>query len=176
MDTPNPPAPAPDAPATPRLDLLSGLGWIALGLAIFIGSWRMDRLESQGASLWTLPGLVPGLYGVVIVVLGTLLTLRAVRQGAMTTGLAPRARDGRRGRVALALVLMLGYALLALGRVPFALATAIFVFAFIVAFDRDRGDGPRPWRQVLVLATSCAIGAALVITLVFQHVFLVRLP
>jgi hypothetical protein len=34
--------------AAQRADVLFGLGWTALVVAIAVGSWRMDRLEGQG--------------------------------------------------------------------------------------------------------------------------------
>ena len=39
----------------------------------------MDRLESQGADPWSVPGLVPGIIGVVITLLGLALLLRSLR-------------------------------------------------------------------------------------------------
>ena len=41
---------------SPRADLVSGLGWIALGGAIVYGSWTMDRLENLNINPYTAPG------------------------------------------------------------------------------------------------------------------------
>ena len=40
-------------------DRLGGALWMAFGLAIAVGAWRMDRFESMGAAIYTAPGLVP---------------------------------------------------------------------------------------------------------------------
>jgi TctA family transporter len=48
------------------------LGWIALGIAIAIGAFRMDRLARMNIEPWSAPKLVPGLVGVLIAVFTTL--------------------------------------------------------------------------------------------------------
>ena len=42
----------------------AALFWIALGAAIVVASWRMDRLEHLGVNSCTAPGLMPGILGV----------------------------------------------------------------------------------------------------------------
>src|SRR5687767_1093064 len=96
-----------------RADLYGGACWIALGAAIAIASWRMDRLERLGVSFYTAPGLVPGVLGVLIFVCGVVLALRALREGA----LGPMQRPallldaGILRSTALTLLLALGFAL-----------------------------------------------------------------
>jgi hypothetical protein len=60
------------------------LGWIALGVAIAIGAFRMDRLAHLNVEPWSAPGLVPGVLGVLIAVFGALLAgrERAAARGA----------------------------------------------------------------------------------------------
>ena len=55
----------PDVVVSPRTDFLSGFGWMGLGIAILIGSVMMDRLENQDINPYTIPGLLPGLLGIV---------------------------------------------------------------------------------------------------------------
>jgi hypothetical protein len=170
-----------DSTPSSRADLLWALGWIALGAAIFIGGFTMDRLERQNINPYTAPGLVPALLGIGIAILGAVLLARSVRRG----GLAATA-DGRPpadgGRLALALGLCVVYAGGLVGRalfgwhVPFWLATALFVFVSILAFEwRDRRARGELARGIAV-ALACAVGTAAGVTLVFQEVFLVRLP
>jgi len=157
-----------------QTDLISALLWMMLGAAMFWGGWTMDRLESQHINPYTAPGLVPGVLGIGLLILGGLLLLRSVRAGglAFTGGGWPQGPALSMGRVALAIVLCLGYAVGLVGRgLPFWAATAIFVFLAIVLFlwpDR----GPRG----AVVALACAVGTAAATTLVFQEIFLVRLP
>ncbi len=93
----------------------------------------MDRLERLGAALYSAPGLVPGLLGGVLLVLSIALAVRALRQGALRTGFS-LGWHGWRG-TALVLALCLGYAAGLVGRVPFWLATFVFVTAFIAIFE-----------------------------------------
>jgi hypothetical protein len=170
-----------DSNPSPRADLFWALAWIVVGAAIFTGGFTMDRLERQNINPYTAPGLVPAMLGIGIVVLGVILLVRSVRRGGLAA-----AEDGRtpadRGRLALALGLSILYAAGLVGRtllgvhVPFWLATALFVFVAILAFEwhdrRARGEVGRG----IAVAAACAVGTAAGVTAVFQEVFLVRLP
>jgi hypothetical protein len=170
-----------DSNPSPRADLVWALAWIVVGAAIFTGGFTMDRLERQNINPYTAPGLVPAMLGIGIAVLGVILLLRSVRRGGLAA-----AEDGRipadGGRLALALGLSIVYAGGLVGRtllgvhVPFWLATALFVFVSILAFEwRDRRARGELGRGIAV-AAACAIGTAAGVTAVFQEVFLVRLP
>jgi putative tricarboxylic transport membrane protein len=120
------------------------------------------------------PGLVPGALGSIILALGTALLMRAARAGGWRlAGLRVEGGPGTQ-RLVLALVLCLGYAAGLVGRIPFWLATFLFVTAFVVLLEWAQAKGPR-WRRLLIAAVyGAAVSAA--VTLVFQEVFLVRLP
>jgi hypothetical protein len=166
---------------SPRADLVWSLVWIAVGAAIFTGGFAMERLERQHINPYTAPGLVPALLGIGIAILGAILLARSVRRagaGATADGGAP----ADRGRLAAALGLCIAYGGGLVGRtflgvhVPFWLATALFVFVSILAFEwRDRRARGELGRGMAV-AAACAIGTAAGVTLVFQELFLVRLP
>lgn len=155
--------------ATARADLRGGLAWSVFGAAIFAGAWRMDRYEAMGATLYTAPGLVPGIFGLVLVALGAALALRARR--ALTAASEGHAEPLINRRIALTLALTLSYAAVLMGRVPFSVATALFVAAFTWTFT----DAPGALRRVLI-AAAAGVLTAIVIVLVFEKVFLVRLP
>ena len=162
-----------------RADFVGGLAWTAFGLAIVAGALAMDRLEQFGATVYTAPGLVPGVLGAAIMLLGTVLVIRSVLGGAIA-GLAAPWRptpEGRstRARTAISLVLMLLYTLGMIGRIPFPIATALFVFVFIMIFDVSTA-APSPVKRRLVVAALTAIVTSAVVSLVFERVFLVRLP
>jgi hypothetical protein len=170
---------APDAEVSPRSDLLSSLVWIAFGLAVAIGSWRMDRLENLHINKYEVPGLVPGLLGTAIVLLGVVLALRALRAGALRSAGAPRAgRGAERRYMAIVAGSMLAYALVLVGHgVPFWLATLLFVSAFIFFFDRARQNGlGRGTGRQLMLAVAYGAATSALVSLVFQEIFYVRLP
>ena len=159
----------------PRADRRGGVVWIALGLALLVGAWRMDRFEAMGATLYTAPGLVPGLYGLLLVGLGTAMAWRS-RSAPRATALpdvggGPAPEPLLNRRIVIVLALTLAYAALGLGRLPFAPLTAVFVAAFCWNFDERPAGWPRA-RTALLVGVACA----LVVVLVFERIFLVRLP
>jgi Tripartite tricarboxylate transporter TctB family len=163
-----------DSQPSARYDLACGLGWIAAGAAIVYGSWTMDRLEYLYINPYTAPGLVPGVLGAMIALCGALMALRASR-----IGIVGSAAQGPifTGRVALSLTLCLGFGLGLLGRgPPFWAAAALFLFLHVFLFEfverRDRGTLARG----LLIALAVSAGASFVITMIFQELFLVRLP
>ncbi len=107
---------------------MSGLVWLALALAIVIGSWQMDRLEHLKVSLYTAPGLVPGLLGLALAIMALLLILRSLRAGALSEAKLPSFSLREHWRLLIALALCLIFALGLLGSgLPFWLAAAIFI-------------------------------------------------
>lgn len=154
---------------TARSDLWGGAGWLGFGLLILAESLRMDRFESMGAQLYAMPGFVPGLIGGLIALLGVVLMLRGLLQrGGAPAGTARLLNT----RVVITLALTLVYAGLLIGRAPFWLATALFVAVFVALFAPE---GQTRARRALVSVMAGALTSA-VVTLVFEQVFLVRLP
>ena len=164
--------------STGRTDLIGAAGWIVFGVAVLAASWRMDRLASLSINPWSAPGLVPGLLGALMIMFGGALALRALARGAApAAAFALRAGEGK--RIALALALCVGYAAGLLGKgLPFWLTSTIFLLAAILVFrvlDQDAGER-RPLRRFALSTAAIALGASVVIALLFQEVFLVRLP
>jgi hypothetical protein len=179
----------------PRSDLKDATGWVALGVAVLVGSLRMDRLEAQGVNPYTVPGLLPGLLGAAMILLGGVLALRSWRRGALTQALPPASAELReeRKRIAIVLSLVLGYGLVLVGHssllvhllapgsligLPYWLASTLFVTTAILVLQRL---SPEPEERRLTAgrclkALAIGLGASLVIQMVFQEVFLVRLP
>jgi hypothetical protein len=167
--------------ASARADFVAALVWIALGLAIVAGALAMDRLERFGAKTYTAPGLVPGILGALIAFLGGVLLLRSVRRGAVAGFGEPWRLDaGARdmlARAALAIAITLVYTLVLVGHgLPFWLVTVAFVFVFMLLFDlperRARGQTARG----VLIAAIVAVATSAVVTLMFERVFLVRMP
>jgi len=162
---------------TRRADLGFGLGWLAFGAAVLAASWRMDRLESLHINPWSAPGLMPGVLGALLLLFGAALGVRALAQGALREHSASPGVSAR--RTGLALVLCCAFAAGLLGRGwPFWLTSFAFLFVAILAFrllDRDAESATSSGRLALSTAVI-ALAAALVISLLFQEVFLVRLP
>lgn len=145
-----------------RSDAAQGVAWALGGGLIVYASWTMDRLERHGAALYTAPGLVPGLLGLVLVVLGVALALRKRAICASSPAI-------RWGNTPLVLALCLGYAIGLIGRMPFWLATFVFVTAFIAIFEY-------PSRRRMAFAPLYGAATSLAVSNLFEAVFLVRLP
>lgn len=163
--------------ASARADLIGAALWVALGAAIVFASWTMDRLAQLNINPYTVPGLVPGLLGGGIALLGLALGARALRAGALGPG-GLRAAADRIGlaRVGLAGALCFVYAAALLGRLPFRVATALFVFAFMVLFEyAERRARGQLGRGVIAAAATGAV-VSLAVAFVFEDLFLVRLP
>lgn len=166
--------------AVARSELRQAGGWIALGLAILIGSLAMDRLASQHINPYTVPGLLPGLLGIAMMLLGTLLALRSWQRGALHADQAAFAFDpaaARRVALVLGLCVVFGVVLVGHG-LPFWCAAAIFVSTAIVTLQRPQrlAAGRRLGVRDVIVAVVIGLGAGGAITLVFQQLFLVRLP
>ena len=156
-----------------KTDRLQGFVWLIadvvvspllyLGGAIVYASWSMDRLERHGAALYGAPGLVPGLLGLVLLVLGVMLAVRRTSAAESAAGSAGW------GNTVLVLFLFLGYAVGLVGRLPFWLATFLFVTLFIAVFEY-------PARRRMAFAALYGAITSLVVTYLFESVFLVRLP
>jgi putative tricarboxylic transport membrane protein len=165
----------------PRTDLLSAIGWIALGVAILIGSVTMDRLEDQDINPYTIPGLLPGLLGIAMIILGALLAIRSWRaypfRAAETMETSTDNAGGKRLALVLGLCLAFGVGLVGHG-LPFWFAVVIFVTASILSLQyqqRSATEAPIGLRQFAV-AAAIGLGAGIAITVIFQDIFLVRLP
>jgi len=184
------PLPEPAASASPtreqeeaarlRSDFLSALGWIALGVAILIGSVTMDRLSNQDINPYTIPGLLPGLLGIAMTILGALLAARSWRThlfASAANGMPVNRAEQKRILLVLGLCLAFGVGLVGHG-LPFWLAAAIFVTVAIVSlqYRERRSTGEKLSLRRFIIAAAIGLGAGAAITVVFQEIFLVRLP
>jgi hypothetical protein len=162
------------APASPRADLVTAAVLFALGVAIVQQALAMPRFVEQSGTGLTAPGIVPGFHGAMIALLSVLLGLRALRRGGWAAH-GPVAQGGTDGRrLAMAATFGVLYAGVLVGRVPFWVASALFVFAFTATFEWDAGPAGRMRR--LVEAAAIGVGTGLAVTLVFEKLFLLRLP
>lgn len=146
-----------------------GLGWVALGAAVSVGAWRMDRLESLHIEPWSAPGLVPGVLGVGMMLFGLVLALAPAGAPAEEAPVPwPRLLG------VLGLCALFGFG--ALGRMPFELAAALLMFVWMVMLGWPQWSSePGRMRRVVQVALISA-AASFTISHLFQDVFLVRLP
>lgn len=163
------------APVSPRADLVTAAVLFALGVAIVQQAITMPRFVEQSGTGLTAPGIVPGFYGVMIALLSAVLGLRAIGRGGWAAGGAvARSATGDGRRLATAALLGVLYSGVLVGRIPFWAASALFVFAFITVFEWDQGPGRRARR--ILEAAVIGLAAGITVMLVFEKLFLLRLP
>jgi hypothetical protein len=166
-------------PSTPRSDVIAALCWIVFGGAVSAGAWNMDRLENQDVPPYAVPGLLPFFLGLAIVFFAVLMLMRAWRQGALAPD-AERAASmppAERNRFLAVLALCLTFAVGLVGHgLPFWLAAALFVSMtiFVLQYAQRRAAGEVLRGAAVAILTG--LGAGFGVTLVFQEIFLVRLP
>jgi len=105
-------------------------------------------------------------------VLGVMLLWRSRHAYAAVASPDETTAAGGWLRFVTTLALCLTYAIVLLGRLPFWLATALFVCTFVATFTWHR----HPPMKVGLYAVGLALIVAVAVTLLFEKVFLVRLP
>lgn len=164
-----------------KADLITGLVLIVFSLTLIVESWRMPRLEHLGIHPSSVPGLVPGMLGVILLILGAVLTVRSVRRKGHRLGITRESAvqtlllPGNLRLIA-TLVLTIGYAAFMVGNIPYWLATGLFTFAFVALFEWRRGADLRTRARSLAVAVIIAVAVAWAVTWVFANLFLVTLP
>ena len=162
---------------SPFTDLVTGSAWFALAAFIVICAWQMDRLKHLQATIYTIPGLVPGLLGAASGLTTVMRRVRAVRPGAMAEARWPQLDFREHWRLIAVLVLCLGYAIGLVGHgIPFWLGSAIFIAVFVLVFQFAERRRARALPRGILVAVTLGIVAAVTIHYVFQELFLVRLP
>lgn len=163
------------------LDKATGLFFIVLGLVVTYGAWQMPRFENQGAEVYQVPGLTPGILGLGLAICGLLLAVRPARTGTTDSSFWSTVMGSppNRRRALAALVLTIGYGGVLFGNVPFVLATFLFVFAFVVTFElwlRPQGKLRPNGLHAMLAAGALAAVTSLGCQFVFETLFLIRLP
>ena len=157
---------------TATADRITSIVLFALGAAMLAGGFTMDRLEIRQIHPASIPGLVPMILGAALMLCAVLLFGSAAR-GEAGEGAAERVSWTD---LLVATGFSVGYALLLVGRLPFALATALYIGSFVVWFswpsDRSRAARLKVVGGAMVFAVVAAVG----ISALFRFGFLVRLP
>lgn len=170
--------PLDDEAVRAHADLITAILLVGLGLLVTYLSWTMDRLEVRHIHPSTIPGLVPLVLGGALTLCGALLVFRSARlvrpgAGAALVRLLVSWQSLRVGAV---LGLALVYTLVLVGRMPFWLASALFIAAFILLFETVLADRPGSLWKTLFWAIALGLGGGFGVYYVFGEIFLVRLP
>ncbi len=166
-----------DAP-TPHADLVLAAVFLVFGVAVIAASAAMPTFTDQGTPAYVAPGIVPGFHGSVIALLALVLAGRSIARGALAGGWHSPREGTRRVvvRIGLAALLTVVFDLGLVGRLPFWLAAALFVFVFINVFEWEPGMAARKRAKNAGIALAIALIAGIGISQLFERVFLIRMP
>ena len=159
-----------------KADFVTGLAFVALGIATVVESLRMPAFAELDAEPYTAPGIVPGLLGAALALLGALLSLRAAAgprprpSGDRQAPIMPGRGSAPRSRSAWSMPASWS------SRIPFQLATFLFIVAFILTFELWDARLRARWRRQTIIAVGLAALLAFGISYVFEAIFLIRLP
>ena len=159
-------------------DQMTGLVLLILGIAMLIGGYTMDRLEIRQIHPASIPGLVPMGLGVAMIICSVLLIVSArARTDTQASEATADEQPGSFKNLLITAVLCIAYAVGLLGKMPFLVATAIFIFLFsaIFSWPEKRVGHPARLKQLFLIALFAVVFAS-GISLLFQYGFLVRLP
>lgn len=166
-----------------RADRIASVVWIGLGIVVMVLSWNMDRLARMNINPLTIPGLVPGLLGLALVVFGAMLAWRSFGSAGEERTLDVFQEDvevdrSGLGRIAGVALLCVVYAVLLLGRgIPYPVSTAVFVFALALLIEWFGTDeqGFRPLPALMRAALTAGLVTVFAVV-VFERFLLLRLP
>ncbi|MBI2564146.1 MAG: tripartite tricarboxylate transporter TctB family protein [candidate division NC10 bacterium] len=164
-----------------KADFLTGIVLVLLSIFILFESWRMPRFEHLKVHPLSVPGIVPAFLGIVIFLFAVILVVRSIRTGGHHVGVSRESlrhilsRPGNQ-RLLLTAIISIGYAGFLVGRIPYWLATGLFVFAFVAVCEWRRGMPRREYVRLARSAGVLAVVTSALVTWVFQSLFLVTLP
>ena len=170
-----------DARQLVMADLLTGLIVSGIGVTGLILSVSMPRFAERNADPLTAPGIFPALVSLVLLILGSRLVLRSWplkrSRAAVVTPMstAHSSTSDMHFRPLLIGFSMMLLTVILVGRIDFKLLISGFCILFCVSFVSWHGDR---WQLVRTLAVVLLVAliAGVAIPLVFERLFLVRLP
>ena len=157
-------------------DRVAAAVFFALGLAMAWGGFEMDRLEIRRIHPASIPGLVPMILGLCMMICAAFLGLGSLAETNDDLP-APETMDrGNWADFAFVAVWSCLFAVFLVGSMPFAAASAIYITVFSVWFlwPQQRESAGRAKLLVLTLLYAGLMAAG--ISALFEYGFLVRLP
>jgi len=156
-----------------KADFFTSIFLFLLGLIVFITSIRMPTFRELGANPYSAPGIVPGILGVILLFMSTILFIRSVIRKGYKVSLSSQGiklffRNNPIKRFLIALFLSVFYVIL-LGKINYFLLTGIYIFLFVWSFELKT-------KKTLFFALLEAVLIAACISYVFRYLFLVSLP
>ena len=140
-----------------RKDLISSIVIFLFGVFIVVSGVYMCFFASTGTKVWYYsPGFFPLFMGVVLVFLAVVLFIKKCRLGARFQRMNKSQTGINRSaiRLVLSIGLFAGYVFGLIGRIPFVIATFLYLVVTMILF-RDRGFAI--WKIILVSAITTGL-------------------
>jgi len=156
-------------------DRITAIILFALGAAMAYGGFVMDRLEIRQIHPASIPGLTPMLLGAAMMV-AALLLFAGARTPVKADAPSQKLPEGSWLNFCFAALLSCTFALFLIGKMPFAVATALYIFCFTALFTWLDSAAKRPGIATLLIVAAFAAATAFAVSTLFRCGFLVRLP
>lgn len=163
-----------------KADFITSIFLSLFGLAILLISLRMPTFKNLGANPYSAPGIVPAVLGAILLILGIVLMVRSInRKGYQIkisySGLILLFKQRSIQRLIIALLLSIAYIQL-LGEINYFLLNSFYILIFVLAYELDFKKSILKQKETIIIAILEAFLIAGSIALIFQYLFLVRLP
>ena len=160
-----------------KADFYTAVVLMSFGIAVTALALKMPVPPRNPYSA---PGLLPGILGVIITCLSLIMFIRSIIKSKGKVGVPGASfktflNDIVTRRMIIAIILCISYVFL-LGKVLFPLLTFLYNFCFIIFFEYDRNMPLKAHSKKFAIAAVVALCTSLLVTVVFQYLFLIRLP
>ena len=165
----------------PKADFVVSILLMCFGLWIVIHSLQMPRFEEVDANPLSVPGIVPGILGIIIFILSLAVFIRSLTRRGYRLGLNRHTmknffQDASLQRMLLTIFICIVYGIFMVGRMNYYLTTFIFVLVFLILFQFLDAEGTTAWKKLLTLSILQAALVSGIVGAVFRYLFLVDLP
>ncbi len=157
---------------SPFADRITAAVFFALGASMAWGGFIMDRLEIRQIHPASIPGLVPMILGVALMGCAVLLALGAEKAQRDSEDFA----DGSWRNLGFTAIWSFVFAVGLVSRIPFVVATAIYIAGFSGWFLIPAAPDTRGRVRALLFVVIFGAVTATAISALFRYGFLVRLP
>lgn len=163
-------------PESPTADRITAVVLFLLGGAMCWGGFVMDRLEIRQIHPASIPGLVPIFLGLILMICAVFLALGTRGKTSPESGDSSTRETGNWSDFSFAAVWSCLFAVLFVGRMPFVVASALYIAVFTGWYlwrpSAEGGHRLKLMLLVLLYAVLVAVG----VSVLFRYGFLVRLP
>lgn len=157
-------------------DKIMSVFLLILGVAMLIGGIQMDRLEIRQIHPASIPGLVPIILGIFMIICAGFLYKSSILKKPKESETQAEKELNSTPRLLITGALCLFFALILVGNIPFIISSSIFISAFglIFGWQHNASQAIKIKTAIISIIIGCIAGVS--ISMLFQYGFLVRLP